>query len=418
MKRFLSLLSLVFCAAVSGQNTYKPLVLGDSVTLKLGGFVRNEIFYDSRKTVDAVDGLFNIYPDLRLPDAGGRDINDIQYVNMLAITTRLNGLFTGPDVFGAKSSAFFEFDFTGYNLSNGVRFRQGWTKLKWQKSELLMGQFWHPYFMLENAPTVLGLNTGAPYACFNRSPQIRYTYSVTPGLSAFIAAVYQTASGTTGPAGPSLDYMRTSGVPEVVANLQYKLGQSLVIGVSGGAKAIKPRTSTTGTGGRYKTQNLVKSYNGQFYAAYTNGLLKAKISTMYGQNTYEYLMLGGYAVTSRDAVTGHETYTPTAHWYNWVNITYGKDFVVGIYAGFAKNLGTKENYLAGAGNTFERGEHIAYIYRISPHFSYRVKRFQFGMEFEQNAAAYGTADPANKGHVNKAYESKAMRVVGLMMYYF
>ncbi len=425
-KIFFLLLAVAFVNAKS-QNDFKPLILGDSVSLKLGGFVRNEIFYDTRKMSEVVDGLFNYYPDKKDFDARGKDINDAQSVNMLAITTRLNGLFIGPNVFNAKSSAFFEFDFTGLNTTNGVRFRQGWTKLKWAKSELLMGQFWHPYFLLENAPTVLGLNTGAPYATFNRSPQIRYSYNFTPKISAFLAAVYHTASGVSGPsagvaglaAAPSVDYLRTGGAPELVANVQYKAG-SFVFGASGGMKAFRPRTYTTpvANGSKYKTMYLLKAYTCQAYGAYTYGLLKVKASVIYGQELSELNMLGGYAVASRNSITGHETYSPQNDVSTWLNITYGKDFMVGLFTGFAKNLGTSDNYLAGPTNFFGRGDNIKYIYRISPHFSYRVKRFQFGMEFEHNVAAYGTPDVNNKGLVTKAYEVKGMRVLGTMMFYF
>lgn len=41
-----------------------PVVkLGENVTVKFGGFVRAEYYFDSRKTVGAVDDLFGFFPE-------------------------------------------------------------------------------------------------------------------------------------------------------------------------------------------------------------------------------------------------------------------------------------------------------------------------------------------------------------------
>ena len=143
--------------------------------MKIGGFLRADAYYDTRKNAEILDGLLDLYPLPESKDVNGEDMNAFSPFRMSAAASRVNTKFTGPDVLNAKTSSLIEFDFTGYN-GIGLRLRHAWLKLNWQNSELLMGRFWHPMFILDAFPTVLGLSTGAPFNVFNRCEQIRYTY--------------------------------------------------------------------------------------------------------------------------------------------------------------------------------------------------------------------------------------------------
>ena len=145
--------------------------------IKFNGFVKSDIFFDSRQTIDAREGHFLLYPQNEYLDFNGADINAVSKFNILSIQTRLKGVITGPDALGAKTSGVIEGAFFGNIASdiNGFRLRHAFVKLTWPKSELLVGQFWHPMFVTSCFPGTVSLNTGAPFEPFARNPQIRFS---------------------------------------------------------------------------------------------------------------------------------------------------------------------------------------------------------------------------------------------------
>ncbi len=76
--------------------------------IKLTGFVKTDIFFDSRQNVAVREGHFYLYPLNESLDAYGNDINGKDNFNMLSIQSRLKGVITGPEAFGAKTSALIE----------------------------------------------------------------------------------------------------------------------------------------------------------------------------------------------------------------------------------------------------------------------------------------------------------------------
>ena len=80
---------------------------------------------------------------------------------------------------GRRRLDFIEGEFFGTSDADvsGFRVRHAFLKLDWQSSSLLIGQFWHPMFVVEMFPGVVSFNTGAPFQPFARNPQIRFTHS-------------------------------------------------------------------------------------------------------------------------------------------------------------------------------------------------------------------------------------------------
>jgi hypothetical protein len=191
-----------------------------------------------------------------------------------------------------------------------------------------------------------------------------------------------------------------------------------MLGTIGTVKTIKPRQFTMpdySGGPRFKTDETLTTYAVQAYAQYQNAgwILKAQAS--YTQNTTESLMLGGYAVSARDAVTGHEKYTPTQHMNYWVNIDYGKKWQVGLFAGYLESMGTLDNVV---GAYYTRAHDIKYMYRISPHLFYTVNNWQIAAEIEYTAAAYGQVENSQKAKVVNASEIANTRFNMLVYFFF
>jgi len=411
-----------FNLSVFSQND--TIKLGRSSGLLLSGFARIDYIYDTRQTSEAVEGLFTFFPMNRQLDANGKDINAASISNFISIASRLCSRFYAPDVFGAKSTAYIEFDFTGTSNTNGIRLRQAYSNLAWKKSNLLLGRTWHP-LASGCVPNVVALNTGAPFWAFNRSDQIRFDYK--PGhwlLSAF--AVYQSDYASLGPTPgtafvsvKSPTYLRDALLPEFAVHIAYKT-PSLQLGAIGTIKSIKPRLYTMSDysnpiGAKYKTDEKLTTCAAQAYAQYQDAGWVLKAQATYAQNTTESLMIGGYAVSATDPTTGYEKYTPTQYMNYWINADYGKKWQLGLFAGYLNSLGTLRNV---TGAWYARANDIKYMYRISPHVFYNVNNWQFAAEFEYTAAAFGEVQNNQKAKIVNASEVANFRTNLLVCFYF
>ena len=422
--RFISLNFMLFLIANLSMHAQNDTIrLGRSTGLQVSGFVRLDYIYDTRQTAEAVEGLFSFYPLNKQLDASGKDINATPVTNFVSIASRLSTRFYAPDVFGAKSSAYIEFDFTGTSNTNGVRLRQAYTNLAWTKSNLLVGRAWHPLAVF-CVPNIVALNTGAPFWAFNRSDQIRFDYKPENWLLSALA-VYQSDYASLGPvpgtastSAKSPVYLRDALLPEWVAHIAYRT-PALQLGAVGSIKTIKPRLYTMSdyanpNGPKYKTGETLTTYAAQAYAHFQTADWVLKAQASYTQNTTESLMLGGYAVSAVDAVTGHEKYTPTQHMNYWINIDYGRKWQAGLFAGYLSNLGTLENV---AGAWYARAHDIKYMYRLSPHLFYNVNNWQFATEVEYTVAAFGEVRNDQKAKIANASEVANFRT-SLMIYFF
>lgn len=190
--------------------------------IKFSGFVKSDIFYDSRATVNVREGHFLLYPVNEMKNDAGEDLYAESSFNMMSIQSRLNGTITGPDAMGAKTSGVIEGEFfgTSNNELNGFRLRHALVKLDWTKTQLLVGQFWHPMFNTKCFPGTVSFNTGAPFEPFSRNPQVRVTRKF-GNFYAALTALTQRDFVSTGPEGPSTIYLRNAVVPALNLRLEY-----------------------------------------------------------------------------------------------------------------------------------------------------------------------------------------------------
>ncbi len=382
---------------ISFNSFSQGFVTAKNVKVDLAGFVRNDFIFDSRRNFDACDHLLEMYPLEPVYDSNGKDINAQSSAQFLNTFSRIGTNFTGLEMGKTKVSAFIEIDFTGGTLTPTVRLRHAYTVISWPKSKLLVGRTWHPTFIEKVFPATLNENTGLPFQVFNRSPQLRFTYTAAKGLDLIAAAVYQYDYSNTGPSGKTYQYQRDAIIPNLHGQVQY-YNQNWVLGTAIDWKSIQPRTSTTGTTGTFVTSEKLNTWAAMAYMKYSNEKFMVMAKSMFGQNMCESLLPSGYAVASLNTLTGAETYTPLNHVYNWINLTYGNAWKVGLYAGYLKNLGTTENPV-GPFYGMPYSSEIDLMYKISPQLIYTYKNFMFGVEISWTTAAYGDTDYSNKGKV-------------------
>lgn len=402
------LLFLFICTSI---NTFAE---EQKVKLKFYGFVRNDFYFNSRANSQAIDGAFHIYPEPVVPDAANniKDKNDVPQATLLAIATRLGLDVNGVDVLGARTSAKVEADFAGFGSNHYVlRIRQAYAKLNWEKSELLIGQTWHPLFG-NILPSIVSLNTGSPFQPFNRSPQIRFKQNFTKNFSLTGAAIYQMQYTSFGPLGASTSYMKNAVMPNLFLGLENG-GKHWTVGAGIDLKMIKPDIN-----------NRLTSVSGMAYTQYVAQKWQVKVKAVYGQNLTDHMMLSGYGASKISNEGKIEEYTNFNIISSWLNVTYGHKWRVGMIAGFSQNLGTSQS-LASHNNDFiyyGRGVYtdtqslLDNLFRVAPHVTFNLPKLTFGIEYDFTTASFGKLK--SDGKVNNTYSVDNHRIAALAVYNF
>lgn len=420
MKKLAFVSSLLFAgilccgpSQVTAQNaaatTAKPAETNPGWGIKIYGFLRNDIMYDTRQVVSArpaTQGELLLYPAAISKDLNGKDVNSASSFSMLAITSRLGVSITGPDAFGAKTSGTLEAEFFGNanGNENVFRLRHAYAKLDWPKTQLAFGQYWHPLFAVDCFPGVISFNTGMPFQPFARNPQIRLTQKFGKSFNLIVAALSQTEAFVSpgsstgialGSASASQSFANNSGLPNLHAQLQYK-GKMLVAGVAYDFKQLRPALKATSGSSTVSTSEKVKSSTFEAYAKLMTKYVVAKAEFVSGQNMYDHLMFGGYLAYG---TTPNITYKPMKVTSYWAEVSgTGKKIVPAIFFGYAKNNGASAT---GAVATYARsvsasGLSLDNVWRIAPRAEFIAGKFKIGAEIEYTAAAYGTAGSDGK----------------------
>jgi hypothetical protein len=418
-KLFLLALAVInMLSALAQENTKLP---EKPVEVKISGFIMNNLFFDTRRNYDALDGMVLLYPLPEAMDSINEDLNKVPNLTMLSFASRLRFGITGPDAFGAKTSGLIELDFTARANSATVRFRQAWVKLSWEKTELLVGRAWHPLASMDVIPSVMALSIGAPFQPFNRSEQITLTRKIGK-LNLILSALYQNDYTNNGPAGKSFAYQNNAIIPNLHLQLKYKTDKA-ILGIGLDYKRLKPRTYVESPVDKekIKTNAGVNCAAILAYGQVKSGKLTVGGKTILAANTSESLMTGAYGIASYDTLTGHEEYAPYKHFFIWGNISYGDKLKGSLFAGYLKNLGAGKNIIApfNANPTvFGLGETIGQLIRITPTISYTSGKVIIAIEMEQNIAAYGTIDYTDKGKIINTNNVSGTRVLATMYYNF
>ncbi len=408
----LILLTLFPTVSINAQNSDNA----KKTKLEWSGFFKYDAWYDSRRVVGAIDDLFFFYPKDSNLDGNGNDKNEQSQLNILAVTTRLNVKISGAEILGAKSESFVEADFSGTGSYSSIRFRHGYVKLNWEKASILLGRYWHPLFTPKVFPTVLALNTGAPFQPFNRSAQLTFSYKA--GNFNFLAsAIMQKDYLSDGANGKSSKYIRDAGIPNFHFQTMFET-PSLILGVGVDYKELMPFTEDENTG--QKIDDTFGSVSAMAFGSYKNGSLQIKTKVLVGQNLSEHLMVGGYILEPIEGQTEIVyDYSPINHLYWWGNIIYGKQVKIGLFGGYLTKLTSSDITFADDEiiAKFGRGHNIESVWRVAPHVLYRIKNFTVGLELDYTSVKYGTTTSYSTS-VSEDYSIDNFRTLLRVMYLF
>ncbi|MEA3504469.1 MAG: hypothetical protein U9R32_04655 [Bacteroidota bacterium] len=380
MRRNFLIIALMFISAV--------VFAQKETSLNIGGFVRADAIYDTRQNVEAREGYLALYPLKPNVDANGVDINDNGSFSQYAMISRLRVDYRGIDILKAKTKAYIEMDFSGASNanSNTLRLRHAYIEMQWTNVKILLGQYWHPLTVPEVFPRMLSLNTGAPFHAFNRSPQMRLDWQTDFGKFVFVTSS-QRDFMSPGYESPSVDYLRNSGLPNL--HFQYHVKYNKIYaGVGADWKKIVPRIKTDNN---VAVDESISSLSLIAFAKADFNKFSVRVEGVYGENLFDHLMLGGYAVSEYDIDSLQKKYSNIAHHSVWGDVQYKfhPQWNAGVFAGYTINLGASDKI---ADEIYSRGNDIDYIYRVAPRVSWKWENISVIAECEITTAAYGDLD--------------------------
>ncbi len=358
------------------------------ITAKPYGFVGFDAIMDTRESVTSRNNHVYLYPKSESLDENGKDSNDKSSYDFGADISRIGLKIAGPDAFGAQTSARIEADFAGTSGNNSdlaIRLRHAYINMQWNKTSLLIGQAYHPFFVTENYPEMVNFVVGAPIHPLARAPQIKYSYKI-KNLSLKFIMLSQGDFSNKGGA----EQVEQANFPEMNFQLKYGSPKDFFAVATFGVKNQKPVEDKNGTA---ISANAVTSMQANLSLRYTTSLLTYKAEAVYGGNMTNMVMLGGMARKTSAGAEINGEYLPIYVDAFWADISSnGKKIQFGIFGGITNNLGTKEESTVDSDETnLTRSPNIAQVYAFAPRVVFKSNRMNIGLELLHTVAAYGSS---------------------------
>lgn len=414
MRNFTKLVLSAFVLVLTINASAQEQVVKPKFELKPYGFVAYDIYMDTYKSVDSRDGESYSYPSMPKFDKYGKDANKKTMLEMAAFTSRLGLKISGSDFFGAKSSGLFEMDVMGTKQDYVQLFnlRHAMFKLNWEKSELLLGQTWHPVIVNEMIPNTLSFGAGAPFHALNRSAQVRYTYNFSPVFRLMGAAAIHGGHRSLG----SYDAQRYSGKPDLHVQLSIGNRKEFMAGFSAGYKWLTPRLFVDKD--TISTDETIGSYDLHAFIMLKPASTSLKLEAIYGQNLTYLSMIGGYGKkTGSENQTDDFSYTNLNTLSVWGDIQQDIDkWTIGVFAGYSKLMGADDNYTSI--KDYNRDDNLSHIIRVSPRVVYKAEALSIGLEYMLTKAVYGSAWDAKHKVTEKMDPVSNNRVLVRVAYSF
>lgn len=343
-------------------------------TLKYGGFIRFDTFYNLRQIVASRECHFYLYPKTVANDETNWDENSIPMFNMTSFQTRL-GLTILPEKYGNYSiSGKVEGDFFGTTngLENIVRLRHAFIKISKASTQILLGQYWSPLFTVEVYPGVLNFNTGAPIQPFARFPQISLYKNLLEKLQLKLSITMQ-RDAYQEILGKSIQ--QRAGIPAIHLHSVYQYSSGLV-GLGWTQKSLRPE------------KVIINETAFTVYGKTEFDAFKIKYKYVSGTDLSDHLMMGGLAkITNFDSST---TYLGTRVSSYWIDLEFNyKSFMTGLFTGFTLNQGIDDHEdQMNSYMFYARSPEIEKVARISPRLIWKNKNLHFGLEYDITLVLY------------------------------
>lgn len=363
------------------------------VQLQWFGYVKAEAIYDSRQVFGFREDQLLYFPEPKLFDPRGKDINARGTFDEYAIQTRIDLAGFGPNVGCTESGFLIEGDFIGRTdpTINTFALRQAFIVLSSQGITFLAGQGWHPICMPIEFPDTISFNSGIPIVPFTLQPQFRLSFENEYALL-MLSAIGLLGDRPFGPSQVGDKALRDSLMPDFNILLKINQNEDTYIVADFDVMRVLPRLVTNLN---YLERNPFTAISGQVATRVGYDNFAWYTRATYSEDAQVFEMIGGFAVHTLNPLTDERTYTPTRTFATSTELIWEGDWEPGIFVGYVKNLGASKTIIPNFGpddesGVFSLGPNISRVYRISPRIRYYNKNLIIGMEIEYTNAAYGT----------------------------
>lgn len=393
--------------------------------IKWGGFIRNDMIFNSRQVLSARGESMLLLAPLSIDEnADGDDLNAVPNLNLIGINSRINGKISGPDAFGAKTSAFVEGDFYGTDTYTkfSFRLRHAMMKFDWEKTQLLVGQYWHPAFITDCFANTVSFGAGVPFNPLSRNPQFRFTYKLNENTNVFIAAMGQGHFKSKAGAASQ----QNAAMPEMHIQLQYKT-ETMAAGFGINYLTLKPFNSTeVFTDNTFtSTKDIIAKNNVSGLSLLGYFKMKTDAITIkwwgqYGKLNDNMVMLGGYypvvdsTMVADDLLAEYVRYTPISALSTWFDVsTNAENLQFGLFVGYIKNMGASlaEHDIIASTYTGRWGD-VNSMMRIAPRAVFISGQTNIGLEIEYSTIDYASQKLLNDGSPDPDADAGGMNDAG------
>lgn len=351
------------------------------VSFRFGGRADVVFMYDSYKSVDRGNGLQYNYPLAPEYNSAGGDVNFQNRLRFNIASSRINFTVGVPELLNARGTAFVEADFMGSTESvlSVLRLRHAYFRLDWKKRYMLLGQTSHLTMPESMSPNTVLFGCGTPFNPLNRPVQAQYGQKIGRMVNFDVAlALFGGAQG---------ERQSYAMLPDMHARFTFGDPNSLLFGVVGGVKWVKPRTLTADSS---IAKQKVVSFDAAVFMRYSFGSGHAlRLFGIWGQDLSPLAIMGGYAPLESQVTTtedyGYATISAYSLWLDYETKIF-EGFQAGVFCGFQKNLGAKEMVDMNRATVTSRGIDMAY--RIAPRLWYHYRGLSFGLEYTYTTAVW------------------------------
>jgi hypothetical protein len=416
------------------------------------GWVKNTTYWDSRQVDGVRDDDYSLFPKDRVLDVIGNDINDVGDFDILAIDSTVS-LTVGNIFIGGKNHGV---ELTGEIVANFLGIREvninepqltfGYLALNWERSQLLMGQYLTPLYVVDATPHTVSYGYGAPIEPFVYLPEVRFTHRTKSGWEISLSANSEMAeSASVGfeaappqtfvlpPTVVSTQFLRNAKLPILGCRCRKQFGEFTILA---GAQYRKIRPRLTSDAG-YKVHEHVNAVSAYLVAKVVHKPVVATFKLLYTQNGYADGVLGTYGIRSIELPSHRFTYAASQFVNAWVDVEASdpKWLNPGVFAGFLQNLGTTHplfslacdpgygftsyKQLLMGSNLFADNEDldVDWLVKIIPRVYFIFKSIQIGAELEYNRMSYGVNIDQRGKPIDTHIINHARFLMG-MFYYF
>lgn len=407
----------IFAYVVALVASVSAFAEGAEGKLRVFGEVSNYVSFQSRNGLTDETGMFFLLPSDQSLNTVGMDLNRFSTTRWLNLDSKLGVKWSGFRVGSFDFGAMMEGNFLCAGDNSCFRLRHAYVRggYMFRKAgdiTALLGQTWHP--MAEDKPFCQSLSCGAPFNPYSFAPQLRLDYHPFNYLGVCLAALWQSDYKSTGPAGPSRQYLEWAGMPELFASVSYSFP-------SGHVKAgldlltIKPRLA-----GEYPLTDVVILVNDKLstvsaflYGEYTVAGVKLKGKTVLAESGEHLLLMGGYGLNNLSDI-GTATYIPYRNSSSWISAEYEwRSLKGGLMLGYLKNLGSRDVIYS---SYFNNGaKNLLHAVRVAPSVEYSYRNFKAAFEYEWTGAQYGSELSYDNGLATKDFRFFSANRITLMV---